>query len=181
MWTWIMEKVKEVLTSLVVDGIKLLIAFIAGLVGGVFFAPAIEGFGWFKVYEAGLPPGYESYGFVTQHFEDAKQELRSDDVVLEFQPPGLERLRFCGDANFDERGRGEAFLKQLLTRLDGCVVRAPASESGSNTIVIRPGPEDSGFVATERSLGPNKETEPLYFCGCPEKTVRLLESNTIYP
>ena len=181
MWTWIREKLQNVLSSLVVDGIKVLISFFVGLVGGVFAAPAIEGLGWIKVYEAGLPPGYESYGFVTQHFEDAKRELGSKDVVLEFQPVGLERLRFCGDANFDERERGEAFLNQLLARLGGCVVRAPAGESGSNTIAIRPGPEDSGFVSTERSLGPNKNTETLYFCGCPEKTVRLLESNTIYP
>ena len=181
MWARIREKLEDVLTSLVVDGIKLLVAFVAGLVSGVFSAPAIDGLGWFKVYEAGLPPGYERYGFVTQHFEDAKQELHSEGVVLEFQPPELQRLRFCGDANFDGLGRGEAFLSQLLERLDGCVVRAPVRQSGSNTIAIRPGPENSGFVVTERSLGPDKGTEILYFCGCPEKTVNLLESNTIYP
>ena len=181
MWAWIREKLKDVLTSLVVDGIKLLIAFAAGLVSGVFSAPAIERIGWINVYESGLPPGNESYGFVTQHFEDAKQKLRTEDVVLEFQPPELQRLRFCGDANFDELERGETFLDQLLERLDGCVVRAPVRQSGRNTIAIRPGPEDSGFVATQRSLGPGKGWETLYFCGCPEKTVNLLESNTIYP
>ena len=180
MWTWIWQKLKDIGNALIVDGGKLLVVFAAGWAGGVFSTPTIERLGWIKVYEAGLPPDYESYSFLSQHFDDAKQEL-GRRLVLEFQPPGLERLRFCGDANFDEREQGEALLNELLERLDGCVVRAPVEESGRNTIVIRPGSDDSGFVSTHRSLGPDKGTETLYFCGCPEKTVSLLESNTIYP
>ena len=66
--------------------------------------------------------------------------------------------------------------------LVGTLVQSEETVEGRQAIVIRPNTAvDSGFVETYRSLGPNLGNESLFFCGCEDETVRLLEKNNMYP
>ena len=178
---WVKTKVVAALLSLVVDWIKFLLGMIVGgLVGSVTTLFVIDHFGT-TVDQVQLPPGYDRYGFVSQHFYDVKAELPSSTSLI-FKPPELQRIRFCGDANFQDRPQGEAYLDELLNRLGKCLVQSEETVEGRQAIVIRPNTAvDSGYVETYRSLGPNLGNESLFFCGCEDETVRLLEKNNIYP
>ena len=178
---WVKAKVVAALSSLAVDWIKNVVILTVGWLVGSVTTLFVVDLAWTTVDQVELPPGYERYGFVSQHFEDVKVEL-PNSMSLIFEPPELQRIRFCGDPNFRDRPQGETYLDELLNRLGKCLVQSEQTVEGRKTIVIRPNTAaNSEYVATRRSLGTNLGNEHLFFCGCEDETVALLETNTIYP
>ena len=187
--TWFCDRLRAAFDGIVEDAFKFGISFVVGLglgAGGTWLA---TGGASTKSNAVSLPAGYETYVFVSQNFTDAAREIRqeSENVGVAFDPSGIDRLRFCGDMNIDSRPRGEEYLELIVERLGSCLTLNKDNSEGITTITVSavtPAssvPSKEGFVSTYRSLGPGAGTEYLYFCHCEDETVKLLETNTIYP
>ena len=174
---WIRERIQNVRDRLIED----LIVFGLGLAIGAgtvwFFGPGPST----STSPAGLPPGYDSYIILAQNFADAEREMKSKTELI-FDPVGLRKLRLCGDTlDIANRPRGQEYLNLIIQRLDGCLNVDKEPNIQPTKITLSPNPSNPRYKQTFRALGPNLGTEKLFFCGCEEETIGLLERNVIFP
>ena len=170
----------NVLTNLAVNWVTYLLVAAAAYAGS-YFSPNDPG--GTTADPSAMPCGYEALSFVSSSFQDVEDELE-DNVSLEFDPPGLRRIRFCGDANFPaNRKKGDAHLAELLGRLNGCLERSDKEANGEKIISITAG--DGGYEKVERRLGNATDSqgrkERLHFCNCKPQTIKYIQQNPWIP
>lgn len=171
----------DVWMNLTVNGVTYVLVTASAFAGSYFGSSG----GATTVSPSSMPSGYETSSFVSSSFQDVEDELKNSNVSLKFDPLGLRRIRFCGDANFSaERKSGAAHLNEVLDRLNGCLKkRSDTDGNGKMTITVSAGGERYARVERSRcgAAGADSDTETLHFCGCAPETVKYVQEHPEIP